>query len=154
MMILAQLLAGALLVLQLALVCGITGEWVMLPTETLIVLGVGIQVGVVALVLLALGPPESSEFSLPEMPMPRFRKRPLLIEAEQYLADEGQRSPVRGVCYCAGIRGEWRGLAHVHTSHTHQVVGLASGDWIVAEPDGEHFYPIKPDIFTATYDPE
>jgi hypothetical protein len=34
-----------------------------------------------------------------------------------------------------------------------QHVFLSEGDWIVPEPDGEHFYPIKPDVFAATYEP-
>jgi hypothetical protein len=30
---------------------------------------------------------------------------------------------------------------------------LEVGDWIIPEPDGIHFYPCKPDIFEATYEP-
>ena len=30
---------------------------------------------------------------------------------------------------------------------------LENGDWIIKEPDGVHFYPCKPDIFEATYEP-
>lgn len=79
--------------------------------------------------------------------MPKFRKRPNEIEAEQYLL---MNSP-RGVCYCeeaSSLR-----LPHVHTAHNNQAVFIERGDWIVPEPDGEHFYPVKPDIFAATYEP-
>lgn len=29
---------------------------------------------------------------------------------------------------------------------------LADGDWVVAGPDGEHYYPIKPAVMDSTYD--
>jgi hypothetical protein len=32
------------------------------------------------------------------------------------------------------------------------MVILDVGDWIIPEPDGEHFYPVKPDIFEKTYE--
>jgi len=35
---------------------------------------------------------------------------------------------------------------HVHTAHNNQAVELEDGDWIAPEPDGVHYYPIKPDI--------
>lgn len=28
------------------------------------------------------------------------------------------------------------------------------GDWIIAEPDGEHYYPCKPEIFRQNYEPD
>ena len=43
-------------------------------------------------------------------------------------------------------------LAHVTTIHKERAT-ITSGDWIIAEPDSEHFYPCKPDIFAATYEP-
>lgn len=41
---------------------------------------------------------------------------------------------------------------HVHTIHEGQIVNLEHGDWIMPEPDGVHYYPIKPNIFAATYE--
>ena len=77
--------------------------------------------------------------------MAKFRKKPIVIEAVQYRR-EGPLA--KGVCYCA------EGLpAHVHTIHDRQVAVVTDGDWIIAEPDGEHYYPCKPDIFDATYEP-
>ena len=29
---------------------------------------------------------------------------------------------------------------------------VTSGDWVLPEPDGVHFYPVKPEIFAATYE--
>lgn len=42
--------------------------------------------------------------------------------------------------------------AYVVTTHGQRVY-LADGDWITAEPNGDGYYPIKPDIFAATYEP-
>jgi hypothetical protein len=32
------------------------------------------------------------------------------------------------------------------------MVLLEVGDYIIPEPDGEHYYPCKPDIFEKTYE--
>jgi hypothetical protein len=73
----------------------------------------------------------------------KYRKKPIVIEAEQYL--EGHPL-VEGVCKCLGR------FPHVHTIHDNQIVVLDFGDWIIPEPDGVHYYPCKPDIFAETYD--
>ncbi|GAG12165.1 unnamed protein product, partial [marine sediment metagenome] len=44
------------------------------------------------------------------------------------------------------------GFNHYVVTIHDQKVYLEPGDWIIAEPDGVHFYPCKPDIFEATYD--
>lgn len=77
--------------------------------------------------------------------MQRFRKKPVVITAEQWFpgkAVEGVREPVEGE-----LPGHYVTTAH------NQIVFLEPGDWIVPEPDGRGYYPIKPDIFAATYDP-
>lgn len=81
--------------------------------------------------------------------MPHFRKKPVVIEAWKWNGSRGQR----GVCTC-----EVNSVPHVHTAHKNSLGGfqhvfLSIGDWIIPEPDGEHFYPVKSDIFAATYDP-
>jgi len=43
------------------------------------------------------------------------------------------------------------GIPHVHTIHDGQFCLVEDGDWIVPEPDGVHFYPIKPEIMTKNY---
>jgi hypothetical protein len=79
----------------------------------------------------------------------RFRKKPVVIEASQFLLGE----PIpKGVCVgwsCENNESE----PHVHTIHAGQIVILKDGDWIIPELDGVHFYPCKPDIFAATYEP-
>lgn len=80
--------------------------------------------------------------------MLKFRKRPVVIEAEQFV----QQQPIpRGVCFCWN-GGAADGLPHLHTIHKGQRVNVEFGDWIIPEPDGEHFYTCKPDIFAATYE--
>jgi hypothetical protein len=76
----------------------------------------------------------------------KFRKKPVVIEAVQYLID--QPAP-KGVC-ALPHDGTYGGL-HVH--------GLEGGhmevthrDWIITGVKGEQ-YPCKPDIFEATYEP-
>lgn len=73
----------------------------------------------------------------------KFRKKPIIVEAEQFTHPA---TPPRGVHI------EEDGRAYVMTIHL-QKVYLETGDWILPEPDGEHFYPVKPDIFSATYEP-
>lgn len=81
--------------------------------------------------------------------MKKFRKKPVEIEAIQY---QGQN--VKGICHCNGRISKMctDPLPHVHTIHNDQKVYVKVGDWILPEPDGEHFYPVKPDIFEATYE--
>jgi hypothetical protein len=40
---------------------------------------------------------------------------------------------------------------HVITIHG-QRTSIASGDWIIQEPDGIHYYPCKPIIFEANHE--
>jgi len=80
----------------------------------------------------------------------KFRKKPVVIEAEQYVKYGGL---VRGMCNSVSCKCDVNPKPHVHTIHAGQMVDLEVGDWIIPEPDGEHFYPCKPDIFEATYEP-
>lgn len=73
----------------------------------------------------------------------KFRKRPVIIEAEQFLG-----RPTKGLCGCVDIP-----MPHVHTIHHNQHILVEVGDWIIPEPDGKHFYPCKADIFEKTYLP-
>ena len=31
-------------------------------------------------------------------------------------------------------------------------LNIENGDWIIADPDGKHYYPVKPDIFPRFYE--
>ena len=81
--------------------------------------------------------------------MAKYKSKPVFIEAEQFFR------PVLslvcsqdGVCQCE--QGSGRG--HLHTMHKGQTVDLENGDWIVPEPDNEHFYPIKDEVFRNKYE--
>lgn len=90
----------------------------------------------------------------------KYRKRPVVVDAEQWFPG----NDVRGVNLyqppdaLIGGRGQgeqrFRQDAYpaVLTAHG-QVTRVAPGDRIIAEPDGRGYYPCKPDIFAATYDP-
>jgi hypothetical protein len=79
-----------------------------------------------------------------------FRKKPVVVQAAQYL--KNSKALPKGVCLEPHLDGDWV-IPHVHTIHQNQAVVLEDGDWILPEPDGVHFYPVRPDIFTATYEP-
>ncbi len=80
--------------------------------------------------------------------MAKFRKKPVVIEAEQY--QPGKAIP--GVCTgeCIGSGWEKESAPHIHTLEGDHTV--SPGDWIITGVKGEK-YPCKPDIFEATYDP-
>ncbi len=77
--------------------------------------------------------------------MPRFRRKPTTVEAEQW---DGH-ADATGLCRC--VADECGRAPHVHTING-AVVRLRVGDWLIREPDGHHFYPCDPDVFKATYE--
>jgi hypothetical protein len=99
--------------------------------------------------------PMTSE--LKPSPRARFRTKEREIEAVQfhgcgYYEARGLAYP-EGVCFCdEGKVISDTPHAHVHTMHG-QIVLLAVDDWISPEPDGSGFYPIKPSVFEARYEP-
>ena len=84
--------------------------------------------------------------------MPKFKKRPIPIEAEQW--HPGKQ--VRGVCEELDFNGailelnlSGKAFPHVHTLEGYHEV--SPGDWIAKGIKGE-YYPIKDEIFKLTYD--
>lgn len=87
----------------------------------------------------------------------RYRKKPVEIEATiltdtnagevaQWITQNGQRANVRG-----GPRGgSIEGTVIVHTLEGNMTASV--GDLVIKGVQGE-FYPCKPDIFAATYEP-
>lgn len=84
----------------------------------------------------------------------KFRKKPVIIEAMQFDGTNASATEIRkwvtenkglmsasgiahGVLYIATLEGEMK---------------ISEGDWVIRGVAGE-FYPCKPDIFTATYEP-
>lgn len=80
--------------------------------------------------------------------MTKFIKKPVEIDAVQYVEYGGL---VKGMCNSRSCFVSMCNKPHVHTIHDDSLVLLEVGDWIIPEPDGEHFYPCKPDIFKDTY---
>ncbi|MFH9426021.1 hypothetical protein [Streptomyces sp. NPDC017529] len=84
--------------------------------------------------------------------MPKYRKRPVVIEARRIDMQDHDAATAL-IAWCGG-------LAHSSTEHGMLVIAVptlegtmyaADGDWIVKGIKGE-FYPVKPDIFEATYE--
>jgi hypothetical protein len=63
------------------------------------------------------------------------------FEANQYTGDRlalGMRSREDGSVYVVTIQG--------------REVDVSPGEWIIQEPDGEHYYPCADDIFKDRYE--
>jgi hypothetical protein len=80
--------------------------------------------------------------------MPKFRKKPIVIEAEQWL---GPESKIDGVRETPGLSSSIGGFFFVETLEG--PLRVSPGDWIITGVAGEK-YPCKDSIFKATYDPE
>lgn len=81
--------------------------------------------------------------------MSKFRKKPVVIEAQQFTGrngDELEKWIRDGGTYCSydGISVYIQTLEGMHRAD--------KDDWIIQGVKGE-FYPCKPDIFAATYEP-
>lgn len=81
--------------------------------------------------------------------MPKFRKKPVIIEAEQFLPNEG--------IIPAGVISDGHGDPRKDARFSWIIQTLegplhaSNGDWIITGVQGEK-YPCKPDIFEATYE--
>ena len=85
--------------------------------------------------------------------MPMFRKKPVVIEAVQYvfdgeevLQDMAQDAIANFMEQNITIEGDDIIIPTLEGDHR-----ALPGDWIIKGVQGE-FYPCKPDIFAATYD--
>ena len=91
--------------------------------------------------------------------MAKFRSKPTEIDAVQWFPGVEHpgihryalKTPI--VCddpFTLGEPTEW--AYEIMTMHE-QYVSLSPGDWIVAEPVPDRYYPIKPDVFAKKYEP-
>lgn len=80
--------------------------------------------------------------------MPKFRKKPVVIEAIQWTGNNGTEmsSFIKNV-FRSVVAG---GAFQIHTLEG--VMTASIGDWIIKGVSGE-IYPCKPDIFEKTYEP-
>jgi hypothetical protein len=86
--------------------------------------------------------------------MPRFRKRPVEVEALHLTAD---KNPDEIALWCGGVVAPHPGQMYTGGELVIEIPTLEGtmraglGDWIIKGVQGE-FYPCKPDIFEATYE--
>ncbi len=84
--------------------------------------------------------------------MSKFRKKPVVIEAEQFTGSNA--FTIWGFMGRADLIDNPE-LKNTDNPVIHTLEGTMEakpGDWIIRGVKGE-FYPCKPDIFTATYEP-
>ena len=78
--------------------------------------------------------------------MSKFRKKPVVIEAVQYLGNEATYNEIISMgCPRVERENDWA----IPTLEGEMTVSV--GDYVIKGVKGE-FYPCKPDIFAATYD--
>jgi hypothetical protein len=94
--------------------------------------------------------------------MPKFRKKPVVIEAMQFDGSWEGAQPIlqwiedhklldqAGPTWSDSRDGQSEPLLYIHTLEGTMAAG--PGDWVIRGVAGE-FYPCKPDIFGATYEP-
>lgn len=84
----------------------------------------------------------------------KFRKKPVEIEAKQFILGTTTKSEMLEFCPEANIGAHIDNEKDVRWFVIHTLEGdhnVTDGDWIIKGVKGE-FYPCKPDIFALTYD--
>lgn len=84
--------------------------------------------------------------------MAKYRKKPVVIEAVQYLPGETTKALVHHLEGCTGWQMADTAAPGIIIPTLEGTMHAAAGDWIIRGVQGE-FYPCKPDIFAATYEP-
>jgi len=82
--------------------------------------------------------------------MAKYRKKPVVIEAEQWFPGKGVVG-VTELVYDSGdgkTSSQNKGMVETLEGPLY----VSPGDWIITGVKGER-YPCKPDIFEATYEP-
>ena len=78
--------------------------------------------------------------------MPLYRRKPTTVDAEQFVDFD---MPPRGVEF----HGTLALNQHTVTTMQGRTVAVEPGEWIVAESDGAHYYPIADAEFRRIYEP-
>lgn len=81
--------------------------------------------------------------------MPQFTKRPVVVEAIRWENNTESLDAIHAICpfwFAAD------GTPDLLLETLNGVMRAAVGDWIVRDEQGL-FYPCKPDVFEATYEP-
>lgn len=89
----------------------------------------------------------------------KFRKKPIVIEAMQWNGNDGEIHKMR--LFCSEVSGPFEDVLRTGDAKPYMYLNIRTlegqmradpGDWIIRGVKGE-FYPCKPDIFAATYEP-
>lgn len=78
--------------------------------------------------------------------MPKFRKKPVVVEATQWFPGV----EIEGV-FSEKPPRESHPNGHAHIQTLEGLMDVSPGDWVITGVKGEK-YPCKPDIFEATYE--
>jgi hypothetical protein len=84
--------------------------------------------------------------------MPKFRKKPVVIEAEQWYPGKVIEGVVGERPATLGGNGLSPEPAMAFIKTLEGTMRVSDGDWVITGVKGER-YPCKPDIFEATYEP-
>lgn len=79
----------------------------------------------------------------------KFRKKPIVIEAEQYFKGKPEDVEIEGLIHNWDNNPMTPGKVSIETLEGY--MDVSEGDWIITGIKGEK-YPCKPDIFDATYE--
>lgn len=82
--------------------------------------------------------------------MPKFRKKPVVIEAMRF--DVLNANEIIRWSNVACIKTHCEGVPALAIETLEGTMIAQKGDWIIRGVAGE-FYPCKPEIFAATYEP-
>lgn len=83
--------------------------------------------------------------------MAKYRKKPVVIEAVQFMGDVGVEEIAALDAGCA--HDEVLGCDVLHINTLEGMMLAQPGDWIITGVKGE-IYPCKPDIFALSYEKE
>ncbi len=78
-----------------------------------------------------------------------YRKKPVVIQAVQY---DGTAKTIKAMNDLGCVPEVYRDSNQLGIKTLEGTMIAQPGDWIIKGVKGE-FYPCKPDIFAATYDP-
>jgi hypothetical protein len=90
--------------------------------------------------------------------MAQYRKKPVVVEAVQFTGENAREVGKFLLAHGLKVLPAWHRGEHgnhffvVDTIHEGQSVSVVVGDWIIPEKKPGRFYPVKPDIFEATYE--
>jgi len=85
--------------------------------------------------------------------VPKFRKKPVVIEAYKYQSELGNNRLMNWLAQQeANVKGWLFHDGEIVIPTLEGNMKASDGDWIIRGVSGE-FYPCKPDIFEKTYDP-